>query len=130
MIYEYRCGSCGNVQDEHCSVHTFKEYKPACSECGSPCEYQFNPVGTQFVLKDGPSGSWPSKGERIKKQRIKASEAASRRQRDRYRVPSLVSNFKGKETGSWRDAQTEALKESGPAAAATYDDKVKTESPK
>jgi hypothetical protein len=82
-----------------------------------------------FVLKDGPSGSWPSKGERFKKFRAKASETAARRQKDRYATPSLVPNFRGKETGTWRDAQNEAMKEAGSAAASTYDDKVKTEMP-
>lgn len=127
MIYEYVCEKCGNVQDEECSVNSFKEFRPPCVECGFECAYRFNPSGIQFVLKDGPSGSWPSKGERIKKQRAKASESAGKRQRERYKNPTLVPNFQGKETGSWRDAQAEALKEKGPAVAATFDDKVKTE---
>ena len=127
MIYEYKCSKCENVQDEDCSPNSFKEFRPPCSECGAECEYQFNPHGIQFVLKDGPSGSWPSKGNRIKQQRAKASEAAGRRQKERYKNPSLVPNFQGKETGTWRDAQNEALKEKGPAVAATYADKVASE---
>lgn len=128
MIYEYVCTKCGNTQDEGCSVDCFKEFKPPCVKCGAECAYQFCPSKVQFVLKDGPSGSWPSKGERFKKYRAKASEAAAKRQQERYRTPSLVPNFQGKETGSWRDAQTEALKEKGPGVAATYDTKVKAES--
>lgn len=128
MIYEYHCVKCGNSQDEECSVNIFKTYKPACQKCGGSCEYVFSPSRVQFILKDGPSGSWPSKGERIKKQRAKASEAAGKRQQERYKNPTLVPNFQGKETGTWRDAQAEALKEKGPATAATYVDKVKTES--
>jgi hypothetical protein len=76
----------------------------------------------QFILKDGPSGSWPSKGERIKSQRKKASEAAGQRQRERYKNPSLVPNYKGKETDTWDEAQQEALKDKGPESASTYDE--------
>lgn len=128
MIYQYVCTACGHEQDGECSVDSFKEFTPPCEKCGAGCAYQFNPSGVQFVLKDGPSGSWPSKGNRIKQQRAKASEAAGRRQRERYQSPTLVPNFQGKETGSWRDAQTEALKEKGPDAASTYSDKVQAES--
>lgn len=127
MIYEYFCSACGNAQDEECSVNSFKEFRPPCKKCGSECEYRFCPSVAHFILKDGPSGSWPSKGNRFKKFREKASQAASKRQKERYRVPTLVPNFEGKETGTWRDARTEALKEKGPGVAATYDDKVKAE---
>jgi predicted nucleic acid-binding Zn ribbon protein len=127
MIYQYVCVACGNEQDEQCSVNSFKEFRPPCTECGSECAYQFNPSGVQFILKDGPSGSWPSKGNRVKQQRAKASEAAGRRQHERYSTPKLVPNFEGKETESWKDAQSEALKEKGPEAATTYEQKVQTE---
>jgi hypothetical protein len=130
MLYEYVCEKCENAQDEECSVNSFKEFRPLCIKCGSECAYRFCPSKVQFVLKDGPSGSWPSKGERIKSQRKKASEAAGQRQRERYKNPSMVANFRGRETGTWRDAQTEALKEKGPEAAATYSDKVKEEASK
>lgn len=128
MIYEYVCTQCGNTQDEEHSVEGFKEYRPACNKCGAECAYQFCPTRVQFALKDGPSGSWPSKGERFKKFRAEASAKAAKRQRERYKNPSLVPNFQGKETGTWRDAQTAALQEKGPEAAATYAGKVAKES--
>lgn len=128
MIYQYVCSKCGNAQDEECSVNSFKEFRPPCVKCGAECEYQFCPSKVHFVLKDGPSGSWPSKGNRFKQYRAKASAAAARRQQERYPTPSLVPNFKGSETESWREAREQALKEAGPDVAATYDDKVKTES--
>lgn len=129
MIYEYHCTDpeCGNVQDEECSVNSFKEYRPACNVCGKECEYHFAATAFHFVLKDGPSGSWPSKGDRIKRQRIKASVDAKRRQDKRYKNPSLVPNFKGKQTESWREAREEALKDRGLDSAATYDQKVSSE---
>jgi hypothetical protein len=72
------------------------------------------------VLKDGPSGSWPSKGERIKKQRAASSAAAGKRQKERYKNPSLVPNYLGRETGTWAEAQQEAAKDKGQESAATY----------
>jgi predicted nucleic acid-binding Zn ribbon protein len=128
MIYQYVCTACGNEQDEECSVNSFKEFRPSCLKCGAECTYQFNPSGVQFVLKDGPSGSWPSKGNRIKQQRAKASEDAGRRQREHYgNSPKLVPNYGGKETGTWREAQNQALIDRGEKSAATYDSMVKAE---
>lgn len=128
MIYDYRCSNCGNVQEDECSVNVFKEHHPACVKCGGVCDYQFSPTNVQFILKDGPSGSWPSKGERFKKFRAKASEAAAKRQKERYKTPTLVPNFNGKQTETWKEAQIEASKEAGPAVAASYNEKVKEES--
>lgn len=131
MFYDFRCSSCGNVQEEECSVDTFKEYTPKCGVCGEPCAYEFNPQGVQFVLKDGPSGSWPSKGERFKKFRAKSSQSAARRQRERYgENTGAIPNYKGKEADSWQEARSEALRDAGPEVAATFDDKVSAESPK
>lgn len=129
MIYEYHCTNpeCGNVQDEECSVNSFKEFRPTCRECGTECEYKFVATTVHFVLKDGPSGSWPSKGDKIKRQRIKASVDAKRRQDERYKNSSLVPNFKGRQTESWREAREEALKEKGLESAATYDPLVNSE---
>jgi hypothetical protein len=79
----------------------------------------------QIAFKDGESGSWPSKGERIKKQRAAASAAAARRQRDRYGEPKkAIPNFNGKLTGTWQEAQFQALKERGTESATTYNNKV------
>jgi hypothetical protein len=127
MIYDYKCSDCGNIQEDECSINTFKEHKPACKVCWCLCDYIFTPTNVHFVLKDGPSGSWPSKGMRINNQRMEASNKAAARQKKRYKTPSLVPNFNGKETESWREAQTEALKELGPSVASTYENKVKSE---
>jgi hypothetical protein len=82
----------------------------------------------QIAFKDGESGSWPSKGERVKKQRAAASAAAGRRQRDRYGEPKkLMPNYDGKPTGTWQEAQFQAQRERGPESAATYNDHVRQE---
>jgi hypothetical protein len=109
----------------------FKEFEPECIECGAKCKYEFAPTIVQFALKDGPSGSWPSKGNRFKKYREEQSKAAEKRQRDRYGNPAAVPNYKGQETGTWAEAQSQARADKDnpnpEATAATYTDKVATE---
>jgi hypothetical protein len=124
--YDYACSKCKNVQEESCSVKDFKDFHPKCNKCKSSCNYQFNPSGIQFVLKDGPSGSWPSKGNRIKEQMNKKNDQMIRRQRDRYgEGQKAIPNFEGKETESWREAKNIAMKERGAQSAATYDKIIK-----
>lgn len=128
--YFYLCDSCKKVREDDCSIHTFKEHHPKCLKCGKECDYTFIPTVPQVAFKDGPSGSWPSKGDRIKKQRQQASEAAGKRQRDRYGASvkrDAIPNYDSKDTGTWAEAQQMALKERGKASAATYNDKVKKE---
>lgn len=129
MIYNYACISCPNVQEENHSVNGFKEFTPKCTECGKDCKYKFIPSIVHVAFLDGPSGSWPSKGTRVKKQRAVASEKAKIRGRDRYGhvKRDAVPNFQGKETGTWREAQEHARKELGTASANTYNAKVKKE---
>lgn len=130
MIYDYTCTSCGNVQEESCSVNEFKEFSPPCEKCGAPCKYTFCATKVHFILKDGPSGSWPSKGDRVKRQRTEASNKAARRQKERYKVPKLIPNVEGRECESWAEAKNDVLYEHGPKAAATYDSRVKAEKKK
>jgi hypothetical protein len=110
----------------------FKEFSPKCNVCGFPCVYEFNPIGIDFILKDGPTGSWPSKGNRIKGQRIKASEAAAKRQKERFghiRTEALP-NVSGNECSSWDEARSVAAKELGPEKAKGFDFKVAEEKKK
>lgn len=129
--YDYRCtnSECGELREDIASMSSFKEHSPPCLVCASPCTYEYNPTVPHAILKDGPSGSWPSKGERIKKQRQKASEDAKRRQVDRFgKEPNkLVPNFEGKETGTWQEAQFQAQKERGEQSAATFEKRVTEE---
>ena len=127
MTYDYICTKCKNVQEEQHSVEGFKEYRPKCGKCGSPCQYTFTPTVVQFALKDGESGSWPSKGERFKKYRNEQNEKAKRRQKDRYGHlrRDAVPNYLGRETSSWREAQSEARKDRGEKSAMTYEPKIK-----
>ena len=84
--YSYKCTDedCGTVVEQQASMKDYEEQHPSCSECGKPCNYVWIPSVPQFILKDGASGSWPSKGNRFKQFRAKASEAAAKPQRDRF----------------------------------------------
>ena len=130
MLYEYFCTSplCSASQEEQHPVDGFKEYRPKCLKCGCECEYQFVPTVVQVALIDGPSGSWPSKGERFKKYRAKTSEEAGKRQRDRYgEMKGAIPNYNGTEVPTWNDAKELALKDKGVESAATFDFKIKEE---
>jgi len=132
MIYDYECAECGNVQEESCSVDAFKELKPQCHKCGGECSYKYTPTVCHVAFKDGPSGSWPSKGGRFKKYRERQSQIAAQKQRDHCEPMKLVPNYKGQEAGSWREAQSMASRdkdnESAAVTASTYDNAVKQES--
>jgi hypothetical protein len=134
MIYTYECtndgclGPDGNrtvmeievsIKDDMRAVH------PPCVQCGDSCNYKWVPYVPQFVLKDGATGSWPSKGNRFRQYRAKASEAAGKRQKDRYGDPKkALPNYKGEETGTWEEAKSQAIKDRGLEAAPTFDAKI------
>lgn len=106
MIYTYFCTNkkCLNQQDENHSVNGFKIFEPICEKCGFKCEYKFVPSVVNFILVDGPSGSWPSKGEHFKNFRRKKHEEMGRKQRDRYgEAPKLIPNIGGVQTSDWRE---------------------------
>jgi len=131
--YSYKCPdeACGNIIEQQASMKDYEEQHPACPQCGKPCNYTWVPYAPQFVLKDGATGSWPSKGNRFKQYRAKAAEAASKRQRDRFGEDrSAIPNYNGQETGTWQEAQHQALKDKGAESAATYNAKVAEEKSK
>lgn len=119
-------------------VDGFKEYRPTCPKCGESCSYEFNPTVVQFAIKDGPSGSSPSKALRVQRQMRDKHERIGRRQRDRYghQNRDVVPNYQGKIVENWREAQSmamadkERLEATGTdslAVAATYNDKINAE---
>ncbi len=135
MIYTYRCSreecmdrSTGErtiVEAELSIKEDFRALHPPCTSCGDPCDYFWVPSVPQVVLKDGPTGSWPSKGNRFKQYRQKASEAAAARQRDRYGDPKkAIPNYKGQEVESWQAAKSDAIRDRGLEAAPSYDAKI------
>ncbi len=129
--YDFKCSSCENVFEDSCSISGRDNHHPIC-ECGSPSNYIYIPSVPLVSFVDGPSGSWPSKGNRFKKYREQQANAATRRQNERFASlnKGAVPNYKGVETGTWRDAQVEALKDAGPDKAATFNAKVAQEKTK
>lgn len=129
-IYSYKCTKeeCGNITEDRASMSDFKDHTTGCSVCGSVSTYVWVPSVPQVSFLDGPSGSWPSKGNRFKKYRAQQSANAERRQNERYGpVKEVLPNYNGKETGSWEEAQRLAKADKGNSAAVTYDNFVSSE---
>ena len=131
-IYGYTCTNeqCGNNQEDECSMSSYETHTMVCTECGGVCKYKWVPSVPQIAFKDGSNSMFPSKGERVRKQMLKRSEIAAAKQNERYGhiKKGIVPNFGGKDTGDWREAQFQALKEKGPESAATYNKMVEKES--
>ena len=140
MLYDYRCPNplCSKVTEHEHSVNGFKEFHPPCPSCGEPCVYEFNPTVVQFAIKDGPSGTSPSKALRINKHMAEKNERLKKRERDRYGHLNrdVVPNFQGQRTESWREAQSIAMQDKeyhekrgtdSLAVAATFNDKIAKE---
>jgi hypothetical protein len=115
-------------------MKSFKEHHPVCPHCGGTCDYEFNPTVVNFVLKDGPSGSWPSKGNRFTQYRTEQDKRAQKRQEERFGHlrKGIIPNYKGVEAESWTEAQSMAMadKASNPdplATAATFVPKIEEE---
>src|SRR5512135_828550 len=135
MIYTYECTNEGCI-DPATGERTLVEAEvsikadmraahPPCTSCGDPCNYKWVPSVPQIVLRDGPTGSWPSKGNRFKQYRQKASEAAAKRQLEHHGPPKkAIPNYKGQEVESWEAAKSDAIRDKGLEAAPTYDAKI------
>jgi putative FmdB family regulatory protein len=120
--YEYRCNSCGSVQEEMHSIKSDPDIN--CNSCDSeePMTRLIsnNPGG--FVVK-GDSSTKLWKESRI---RHKKNADLEVRQIERYgNGPKLNPNVAGQETESWSDAQKLA-KEAG-IDPKTYDPYVSAE---
>lgn len=94
---------------------------------GASLEMVFNPSGLGVVLKDGPSGGWISKAAKENGYRAKRSGVMARREKDHVFKSRLVPNLQGQEAASWSDVREEVRRESGNAAASTYDRHVREE---
>lgn len=90
-------------------------------------ELVFNPGRVGFVLKDGPSGGWMSKGYKEKKYREHRSQVMGKRERDHVFKTKLIPNLNGQEASSWKDVRDEVRVQSGELAASTYDAHVAKE---
>ena len=137
-IYTTQCPSCGDAGDLRLSFVDYDEIQTGaknliCNQCEAKCHILFDPSSVQFVMKDGESGGWQSKALKENKYRARHREVMARRERDHVFKPQLQANYKGIETGTWKDARefarVETAKEHGQeaakAVAQTYDPLVK-----
>lgn len=130
--YEAKCAQCGSKADRRLSFSEFDEVKAGtrelqCSDCGSKAELGFSPGTLGFILKEGPSGGWATKSIKENQYRKKRGRVMEQRQRDHVRTPKLQPNYKGEETGTWKEAQEAVRKDKGDLAASSYDPLVSKE---
>lgn len=130
--YAIECDECGARYDERLSFKQYDEVKAGtstlgCATCGCSAKIGFKPGNVGFVMKDGESGSWASKAIKENKYRKDRREVMAKKEKDHVFKSNLQANYKGEETGSWREAQELARKENGQEAASSYDHLVKKE---
>lgn len=134
--YDTQCESCHESGALRLSFSDYDLVKSGasllrCNKCDGVCQIQFDPSNVQFVLKDGMlSGGWTSKALKENKYRAAHRQVMARREKDHVFTPKLQPNYKGMETGTWKDAQEAARaevtsdygsKKIGDAAAKTYE---------
>jgi len=133
-LYQTQCQKCKNAGDVRMSFADYDSIKAGekclvCNGCAGKCEILFDPSSVQFVLKDGESGGWMSKALKENAYRSRRRGEMARREKDHVFKPKLQPNYKGVETGTWREAQhvasSEAVKQHGKdfgeAVAKTYE---------
>lgn len=123
------CGATGEIRLTYAEYDTITAGTSAIEcQCGKKAEIVFNPGDVDFVMKDGISGGWQSKALKENKYRAKHREVMAKREDDHVFKTRLVPNFKGQETGSWKEAQSAASEErrkeggaqAAQASASTY----------
>lgn len=136
--YATQCAHCsfsGSIRLSFSDYDAIKggDKELVCNQCDQTCDLVFDPSTVQFVLKDGVSGGWASKSLKENAYRATRRQEMARRERDHVFKPTLQPNYKGVETGNWRDAQeyarTETKKDfgakAGDAVAKTFEPMVR-----
>lgn len=121
--YSIVCKGCGKIEDRKLTFSEMDAFAEICS-CGSSLEVGFMPCAVNFTLKDGPSGGWASRAIKEKQYREKRREILAKKEKDHVYTPSLVPNFNGEQTESWREARETARTVLGEASAKSYDNLV------
>jgi len=121
---------------------TFGEYRQSITQPTVPCPdcqatgYTLGfsrPGNLGFILKEGDTGGWASKGIKENKWRATHNQEISRRQKEHAAPPTrLIPNYQGQEADRWSDVQDHVHTTKGKEAASTYNAlvfKEKGESP-
>jgi hypothetical protein len=123
--YEIVCEKCEVKLDKRLTFSEFDEVKSGLKElacvCGAPLKFGFAPGTLGFIMKEGPSGGWVTKSIKENQYRKQRGAVMKQRQTDHVRTPKLQPNYKGEETGTWREAKEAARKEKGDLSASSYD---------
>ena len=130
--YAVECHECGHSEDRRLSFTEYDQAKQGlvalpCPKCTCQMVLGFSPGTIGLVLKDGPSGGWASKAIRENNYRKTRRVEMTRRERDHVFKSKLVPNYKGEETGTWKEAREAARSEMGGAVAETYNPLVSRE---
>ncbi len=130
--YATKCSECRREKDFRLSYTQYEEVRAGerqldCAECGKTTSLVFDPGNFGFTLKDGESGGWASKSMKENNYRKDRARVMARREKDHVFKNKLVPNYKGEETGTWREAQEVAKVEKGVEAAVTYEPLVQKE---
>ena len=125
MKYDFKCKKCEHCFETEMPALTFKEVKEEglpCEKCDGKAFNVFNPSNLQISFK---GVQWADKNYKEKKYRKERSEYLAARQKINHRTPTLIPNYKGEQTGSWKEAK-EAARDDGKLDF-TYDHLVKKE---
>lgn len=123
--YSVACKGCGKVGERKLTFSEMSDFSEACT-CGSSIVVMFAPSAMNFTLRDGPSGGWASRAIKEKQYREKRREMLAKKEKDHVYTPSLIPNFNGEQTESWREAKEIARVELGTSAAESYNDLVQS----
>lgn len=98
--YDYRCSSCGKVEEQ---IHGMNENPSIACSCGGPMEKIFSPNYGGVIFRGGTEAI----NYRENRYRQKRSVEMERRQRERYGhlQPKVKPNIGGVEVESWSDAK-------------------------
>lgn len=130
--YQIECVGCGETRPQRMNFAEYAQVKTGakelgCPTCGGVSRVVFAPGSVTFSLREGPSGGWASKSLKENAYRAKRAEVMRKREKDHVFKGSLIPNYKGQETGSWREAQEAARSDLGDDAATTYVPQVAVE---
>lgn len=122
--YQVECHECGRVESRRLSYSEYDQVTAGskaleCTGCQKPAQLGFAPGNVSFVLKE-VAGGWASKGYKENDYRKKRAAVMDKRKRDHVKPQTLQPNYKGQETGTWREAQEAARQDKGDNAASTY----------
>ena len=123
--YQVECQDCGRVEDRRLTYSEYDQVKAgskpmSCAGCGKPAQLGFAPGALGFILKEGESGGWASKSIKENAYRKARIPLLTKRRKDHVRTSKLQPNYKGVETGTWKEAQEAARSDKGNAAASSY----------